>query len=249
MPTTIDDYLIIIQARMGSSRLPKKMLEPIGDDTLFAIVVKRLASIFPKDKIVLATSDKKEDLSLIEAADELGIFAFRGSEKNVFSRFHEIAKRNKPKYIVRITGDSPLVDPRLIQLGLQQILDSKLDYVSTTLDSTYPVGVHVEIFYASLIINAEVDKVTANTKEHVTPFIYNDPKTSKSLIISDIQYPAGRYTVDYECDLVFMRSLVEASGVELSAFTSETLQSVKKSSPTIFDINDGITKERIVPNG
>jgi spore coat polysaccharide biosynthesis protein SpsF (cytidylyltransferase family) len=248
MPMTNDDYLIVIQSRMGSSRLPRKMLELIGSDTLFAIVVKRLLAMFPNDKVILATSDNEKDLQLVAAAGELGIAAFRGSEENVFSRFHEIALKNKPKYIVRITGDSPLVDPRLIQLGLKQISDLKLDYVSTTLDSTYPIGVHVEIFDSKLLIDIEPDKALDTTKEHVTPFIYNDAETAKGIIESDIRYPAGRYTVDYECDLIFMRSLVEVSGIELCDFTPSILHSVKKINPIIFATNEGIEKTRLVAN-
>jgi spore coat polysaccharide biosynthesis protein SpsF (cytidylyltransferase family) len=243
-----NDYLIIIQARMGSSRLPKKMLERIGSDTLFAIVVKRLASAFPEDKIVLATSDHIEDRKLVDAANKLGIQSFRGSENNVFSRFYDIARKKKSKYIVRITGDSPLVDPKLIELGLEQISKWGLDYVSTTIGRFYPIGVHVEIFRSKLIIDAKPSELTVNTREHVTPFIYNDDTRSKGLIASDIKYPDGRYTVDYSCDLQFMRSLVDAAGIAMVDFTVETLRLIEQKFPQIFEINEGIIKERVVPN-
>lgn len=248
MSNLTNDYLIIIQARMGSSRLPKKMLERIGSDTLFSIVVKRLVKIFPKDKIVLATSENIVDRSLVDEANKLGIQSFRGSENNVFSRFYAIAKKRKPKYIVRITGDSPLVDPKLIQFGLEQISDSQLDYVSTTIGRSYPIGVHVEIFCSNLILEAKACELTENTLEHVTPFIYNDEKRSKDLITSNIKYPDGRYTVDYSRDLLFMRSLVDASGIELVDFEVETLQSIRMNFPKIFEINSDIMKERTVSN-
>lgn len=240
------DHIIIVQSRMGSSRLPRKMVETIGEDTLFEVVIKRLLSLFPAKNIYLATSCKSEDHQLVVLADGLGINVFTGSEDNVFSRFRAIAISERPAYVVRITGDSPLVDPRLIKLGLSQIFESKLSYISTTLDASYPVGIHVEIFDAKLLIDADPDCVSSSTKEHVTPFIYNDEKLRKGTIFSDIRYPEGRFTVDYQADLNFMRSLVQVSGLELREITVSMLQSLKENNPTIFDLNKGIAKSRTV---
>ena len=231
---------------MGSERLPGKMLRKIGDETLIEIVLNRLLKFFPPYKIFVATSSKKENLKMVLLAESLKVQSFQGSENDVLSRFTEISKKIPSKYIVRLTGDSPVVDPKILLFGLQQIKENNYDYISTTLNKDYPVGIHIEIFKSSLIKNISSSQVDALSKEHVTPFIYNDRSKNLGNIKSNIKYPDGRFTIDYEKDLRFFKNIVKFSGKNLSDISPEDLLNLSKSRPDIFKINIDIKKERVI---
>jgi spore coat polysaccharide biosynthesis protein SpsF len=231
---------------MGSTRLPGKMLLKIGNEKLIDIIIKRLLKSYSNENIILATSKNKENADLVNAVNAFNIETFQGSENNVLSRFIEIANIHKVKYIVRITGDSPCIEPSIIEKGLLQIESNNYDYVSTTLDSTYPVGIHIEIFRSRLIEDVDQNILSYKSIEHVTPFIYNDGSLKKSLIKSNINYPPGRYTIDYHEDIEFFRKLVEETGVSLSMIRSHHLNKIYRQNNELFSINNMILKERTV---
>jgi len=244
MEEDLGDLLIIIQARMGSTRLPGKMLEFIGDEMLIEVVIRRLIAKIPIDRIFVATSTKARDKALSDQVKKFGVNVFEGSEMNVFSRFKSIVKKTRCNYICRLTGDSPLVDPQLILDGLAQIKERKVDYVSTTLGSDFPIGIHVEIFRKEVICNVKEESLTASSIEHVTPFIYNDKKYSSESIVSNVKYPNGRYTVDYKADIDFLRKLVSVGKIRLSKIDTNVLMSISKECKDIFNINSDIEKSR-----
>lgn len=246
MESPKSNFKIIIQARMGSTRLPGKMLLNIGGEKLIDIIIKRLLKVFSEKNIVLATSKNKENIPLVDVVKAYNIEIYSGSENNVLSRFVEIANIHKVKYIVRITGDSPFVDANIINKGLLQIEKNNLDYVSTTLDNSYPVGIHVEIFKSKLIENLDPESSTEISKEHVTPFIYNNKSLKCSLIKYKISYPPGRYTVDYDKDIEFFRKIEDKSGLRLSEMSPKNIQDLYESNNSIFLINNMLQKERTV---
>lgn len=231
---------------MGSTRLPGKMLLKIGNERLIDIIINRLLKVFTNEDIILATSNHKENIRLVDAVKAYRIETYMGSENNVLSRFIEIANFHKVKYIVRITGDSPFVDANIIKDGLVQIEQNNLDYVSTTLDNSYPVGIHVEIFRSNLIEKIDSKSSSKISQEHVTPFIYNNESLKTSVIKYNISFPPGRYTVDYDKDLDFFRKIVDRADMNLSEMSTNHIQDIYESDEAVFSINNMLLKERTI---
>ena len=138
--------IAIVQARMGSARLPGKVLKEVNGKPLIEILFHRLPHSKKIDKIILATSNSKENDHLAKIVEKLGFEVFRGSEDDVLDRYYEAAKPYSPEAVVRITGDCPIIDPQLVDeiIGLYQ--ENNVDYVSNTSPPTYPYGLDTEVF-------------------------------------------------------------------------------------------------------
>ena len=138
--------LAIVQARMGSTRLPCKVLKEVNGKSLIEILFHRLSNSKKIDKLILATSQNTENDLLVETIEKLGFETFRGSENDVLDRYYKAAMRYIPQAVVRITGDCPLIDPHLVDEVISIYEQEKVDYVSNTNPPTYPDGLDTEIF-------------------------------------------------------------------------------------------------------
>ena len=138
--------IAIVQARTDSSRLPKKILKKINGQEIIKIIFKRLSKSKKIDKIILATTKKKSDDFLSKIISKMGFAVYRGSENNVLSRYYNVNKIHKADYIVRITGDCPFVDPKIVDLIIDQTIKNKADYCSNVIKYTLPDGFDVEVF-------------------------------------------------------------------------------------------------------
>lgn len=168
--------IIIIQARLNSTRFPHKVLKEVMGRPLLYYTLTRLKGLKIPYIPILATTTNEEDQALIDFGNKMNIQTFRGSEANVLERFYQIAKKNISQVYVRITGDCPLVDPNLLDQMLSFFI-SKMpfyDYVSNTLERSYPKGLDIEIFTFETLEKAFFESETAYQKEHVTPYIYQN---------------------------------------------------------------------------
>ncbi|MBV9464148.1 MAG: NTP transferase domain-containing protein, partial [Verrucomicrobiae bacterium] len=138
--------LAIVQARLGSRRFPRKMLAPLRKKPVLAWVLSRLAKCRSLDRIVVATTTSKVDDELATWLKREGVALYRGSEKDVLDRFYRAATQAKAETIVRITGDCPLVMPDLVDRLVQDFSKARVDYLSNTLQATFPDGLDVEVF-------------------------------------------------------------------------------------------------------
>ena len=164
----------IIQARVGSSRLPGKVMMKIDDEnTVLEYVIKQLSFCKLIDKKIIATTNLEQDNVIEEAAKKLGLEFFRGSSENVLDRYYECAKRFSVEHILRITSDCPLIDPEIVDRVIEEYLTKKYDYVSNTLIRTFPVGMDVEIFSFNILEKTWRNATLTSEKEHVTPYIRN----------------------------------------------------------------------------
>ena len=138
--------LAIVQAGMGSTRLPGKVLKKVCGKPLIEILLYRLSQSKKTDKIILATSENKENDILAETVEKLGFDIFHGREDDVLDRYYEAAKPYSPEAVVRITGDCPIIDPQLVDevIGLYQ--ENKVDYASNAEPPTFPDGLDTEVF-------------------------------------------------------------------------------------------------------
>ena len=137
----------IVQARMGSTRLPNKVMLPVSQGkTVIEILLLRLGQSKEVDKIVLATTTDICDRPLVEHVNELGYATFQGSENDVLDRYYQASVIYNPDIVVRITGDCPLVDPEIVDMIIKKYKSENVDYISNVDPPTYPDGLDVEVF-------------------------------------------------------------------------------------------------------
>lgn len=197
----------IVQARMGSKRLPGKVLKKINGIPMIELLLARLSKSTQLDEIILAIPEKSENNILERKIKSLGYFCFRGSENNVLNRFFEAAKLVKADVITRITGDCPLIDPELVDRCIDGFKNSKVDYFSNTYPRSYPDGLDVSVMTFKSIEQANKKSKSSYDKEHISNYIINSSEFLKSSLQNKENLSHLRWTVDNNCDLKFVESV------------------------------------------
>ena len=172
----------IVQARMGSQRLPGKVISLITTKPMIELLLSRLSKSKKIDEIMVAISEESGNDELESIILSLGYQCFRGSEKNVLNRYYNAAKKTKADIIVRITGDCPLVDAEIVDDCIDGFKNSKVDYFSNTKPRSFPDGLDVAVMSFQSIEKANSEAKTAFDKEHVTSYIVNSKDFSKESI-------------------------------------------------------------------
>ena len=164
--------LIIVQARMTSTRLPGKVLLPLAGKPMLSRLVERLRGVRHADGLVIATTLNATDDPISALCEGLGAACHRGSEHDVLSRYADASRLHGGDVVVRITSDCPLIDPMLIDRVIDTYWEGGCDYVSNMLPPTWPYGMAVEVFSAAALYEANAAATQDSEREHVTPFIY-----------------------------------------------------------------------------
>ena len=226
----------IVQARMGSSRLPGKVLMDIGGRSVLELLVSRLRRA-AVDAVVVATSDTDQDDAIERACGDLSVSCVRGSETDVLGRFMAAMDRFPSEDVVRITADCPFIDSTIVDEALQLHRRESADYTSNTLVRTYPDGLDVEVLRASVLQVTAREAQRTDEREHVTPFVYRQPHrfAIRQLISGQPRLGRERWTLDTVDDLARLREIatlvpnpVEAtwSDILAAAGTSATFADV-----------------------
>lgn len=250
MPNTKLKVVAVIQARMGSTRLPKKALRKIKGKTLIEWIKYRLSFCDKIDQIVLATADTPENDPLEDLARNIDLEYYRGSEKDLVSRLFETAKKFNADAIVRITGDCPLVDPDIVdKLVSEYIKKPELDYVCNVLPPTFPDGMDVEVisFVALKRLNDEVKDPLY--REWITTTLMENPDKYKILNIpykKNLSYL--RLTVDYSEDFELTEIIFNKLHKEREVFTMEDILKLFKKEPDLIKINEKLVDKTILNN-
>ena len=202
--------LCILQARMGSKRVPKKMLIKLNGKALISRVYDQLIRSKSIKKIIIASSKAKSNNSLEKYCKFMKINFFRGSENNVASRFYKILKESKFNYFVRICGDSPLIDYRLIDKMAKFSKKGGYDIITNLLPRTYPRGQSVEIIKSRFFLK-NYNKIKKKfDKEHVTTYFYKNSKKFKiKSFTSEIKFRNTNYCVDRQDDLIKIEKILK----------------------------------------
>ncbi len=202
----------VIQARMGSNRLPGKVLEPLAGRPMLSFMLDRLRDI-QVDHLVVATSDLGRDDPVEVVAKEAGVEVVRGSESDVLSRFIAALDIYPADNVIRLTADCPLIDAGLVNAVLATHLARGADYTSNVLPRTFPKGLDVEVIRSDVLRVANREALEHVEREHVTPFIYRRPERF-ALANHTGSIPLGKewWTVDTREDLTFVRSVVAKIG-------------------------------------
>lgn len=160
----------VIQARMGSSRLPGKVMLSLNCIPVIRHVVRRTLSAQRVDVAVVATSKKNRDSIITRCASREGAKTFQGDENDVLGRMYRAATRQGADSVVRITADNPLLSPTAIDVAVRKLADSGVDYVSNKIDRTFPSGLDVEVFTIDSFARVERQTEDPHHREHVTPY-------------------------------------------------------------------------------
>lgn len=230
----------IVQARMNSTRLPGKVMRPIGDVPMIEHVLRRLAGASEVDEIVLATSADPANAPLIRHVEGLGYACVAGSEDDVLDRFHQTARAHQADIVVRITADCPLTDPEVVDRAIRAFRAKPLDYLSNVAPPTYPDGLDVEVFSFAALDRAAREAVSSSDHEHVTPYL-RGPGFRQACMSHDEDFSHLRWTVDEQADLDVVRRIYDHFAPDRD-FGWQKVLDLWRREPAIFRSNSGITR-------
>jgi len=202
----------IVQARVGSTRLPGKVLMDVAGEPMLARVMSRLGRARTLDESVVATTMNGPDDAIASLSTEWGWPVFRGEEHDVLDRYYRAAKASRAGVIVRVTSDCPMVDPAIVDKVVHALVGAPdADYASTLLEPrTFPRGLDVEAMTMGALGRAWEEDTAAATREHVTPYIYRHPdRFALTRVASPEDLSQIRWTVDEEVDLRLIRTIYE----------------------------------------
>ncbi|MDF2636161.1 MAG: acylneuraminate cytidylyltransferase [Pelosinus sp.] len=201
--------VIIVQARMTSTRLPGKVLKTVLGKPLLEYQIERLRRIEAADEIVIATTTNDTDQPIVDLCNRLGVSYFRGSEEDVLARYHEAAEKYNADIVVRITSDCPVIDPTVCEDAISDFIKNQDQYDYVRLEQ-YPRGLDVEVFSFKVLDECFRESTDKPDREHVTPFIYRHPKRYRlKSITCDEDYSHHRWTVDTPEDLELITRIIE----------------------------------------
>ena len=234
----------IVQARMGSSRLPGKTLMDVAGRPLLGHLVDRARRIPGLDAVVIATTDRPADRAILNFAAAEGVPVYAGSEDDVLDRFHQAAERFGVAVVVRVTPDCPLLDPDVAGLVLRHFLDAggRLDYASNTQPPTFPDGQDTEVFSAAALARAWREARLPSEREHVTPYIWKHPDRFRLANVRHAEdLSALRWTVDEAADLEFVRTVYARLGAG-RVFGMDDVLALLRREPALLEINRSLTR-------
>ena len=199
---------VIIQARIGSSRLPKKVIADLGGYSMLEFLIRRIKKCDLINNFILATTINDEDNQLENIGNKLNLKVIRGSEKDVLSRFYDASKESEASTFMRITADCPFLDHKLMNELIYAYFDQKVDYLSNCYPPNLPDGLDLEIFSKEALILAHENCHDLNMREHVTPWIRNSKKFKVGSLKYNRDLSKYRLTVDEPEDLELINRIL-----------------------------------------
>jgi spore coat polysaccharide biosynthesis protein SpsF len=235
--------VIVVQARMSSTRFPGKILRPILGKSLLNRMIERLQMICHEATIVIATSDSDQDNVIETESNTIGVPCFRGSLNNCLDRHYQAGLKYKADIIIKIPSDCPLIDPRIIDEALDFYFDheGEYDFVNNLHPATWPDGNDVEIMTAACLEKAWKEASRPLEIEHTTPYIWENPDKFR---IANIAWSTGldysmshRFTIDYPEDYEFINRVYQELYPAKPNFTCDDILNLLDTKPEIYQIN------------
>ncbi|MFC1920729.1 cytidylyltransferase domain-containing protein [Chloroflexota bacterium] len=230
----------IIQARMGSTRLPGKVLMDLCGKPVLEHIIDRIKYSRSIDKIIVATTDSEKDKAIITLSRKCGVETFAGSEMDVLDRYYRAASEYEVDTIVRITADDPLKDPEVIDKVINSYFQNngQIDYASNTIKPTYPLGLDTEVFSLKGLERAWKESDEQYDREHVTPYIWRNPQIFRlHNVTNDEDLSNLRWTLDTDDDLEFMKQIYTALYHEGEIFLMKDILDLLKKNPEMSRVN------------
>ncbi|MEG0692646.1 MAG: glycosyltransferase family protein [Oscillospiraceae bacterium] len=238
---------VVIQARMGSSRLPGKVMMNLCQKPVLWHILERVKQATWVDNIIVATSTLEADNAIANYLKSIGVTCFRGDESNVLSRYYNAVKQYPASAIVRITADCPLIDPFVIDRVISSFLDSSFEYATNVGEArNYPRGLDCEIFTCDLLERAFHEATEDYEKEHVTPFMYWKQDSILS-IVNEKEYSNMRWTLDTIEDFQLIEAIYNHFYQSTHDFYMDDIYEFVVNNPPIFKINHNVMQKQIEP--
>lgn len=242
----------IVQARMGSTRLPGKVMKQLCDKSVLAHVICRVKACPLLDEVIVATTNSPSDDLIVAESEKCGAKWFRGSEEDVLERYYLAAKEYSADVVVRVTSDCPLFDHEiLIQMlnyfNAQRIKGQHIDYLSNALNGrSYPRGLDAEIFTFDALANSFLEASKLYEREHVTPYIYEHPEIFTSHSYRwDKDYSYYRWTLDTEDDFKLISNIYSELYKDDKIFVTDDVLALLEDKPELIKINAHV-KQKIL---
>jgi spore coat polysaccharide biosynthesis protein SpsF len=241
---------VIIQARMGSNRLPGKVMKMIKGKTIIEHIVDRVKCCSMVDDIIIATTTNIQDDLIVEETIRLGQKIFRGSEQDVLSRYYNAATKYQSDIILRITSDCPLIDPILIDQMIIKYIDLNktkiIDYLSNKIKPTYPRGLDVEIFSYKTLEKTFIEAIKDYEREHVTPYIYLNPEKFKMYSYeNNMDFSYLRWTLDTKEDFELIKIIYDELYISNKIFGFKEALKLVNDNPSYVEINKHIKQKEL----
>jgi spore coat polysaccharide biosynthesis protein SpsF len=237
-------FLAIIQARVSSNRLPRKVLKPILGVPMLSQQIARLKQVKLFDQLIVATSDEASDDPIESLCQMLNVTCYRGSLNDVLDRYYQAAKGYQTENIVRLTGDCPLIDPEQTNNVLNLHLTQKADYTSNCCPPTLPDGLDIEVFTKDSLNKSWALANKPSEREHVTQFMRNHPE---QFDLANYQYKedlsALRWTVDEPSDLEFVRQVYQYLYDKNHLFSMQDILTLLTKHPHLIQINKNHSRD------
>lgn len=240
--------VIIVQARMGSTRLPGKVLREVDGKPLLAYELERLRRVRLADELVVATTTGDADLPVVALCRQLGVAVTRGPEDDVLARYHAAAVEHAADVIVRITADCPVIDPAIVDQTIAMYRDARgaYDYVSNALEDSFPRGMDAEVFAMRALDEAFREARAQDEREHVTPFIYRQPGRYRLGNLACARMLAQhRWTVDTPEDFALVARIIGALYPADPAFGLADILALLERHPQWSDINAHVVQKTV----
>lgn len=210
------NIVALVQARMGSTRLPNKVLLDLVGEPMLVHVVRRIRRVGMVNEVVVATTMEPSDDAIAACCESRGWPCFRGSRDDVLDRYYQAARHSQAGAIVRITADCPMIDPGLIDRVVREFLDCQpaVHYACNSMPiKTYPRGLDTEVVRFDALERAWREDQNPGWREHATPYIYRHPELFHlHPVVNPVDYSAMRWTVDTPDDWAFVRRIYEHFG-------------------------------------
>lgn len=232
----------IVQARMGSSRLPGKVMKPINGIPMIELLLTRLAKARSLDQIVVATSVADNNKPLAEHVRSLGYACEQGNEHDVLTRYVEAARTHQADVVVRITGDCPLVDPELVDAMVYNFKAAGVDYACNNYPPTYPDGLDIEVVSMAVLLESlAAPDLNAYHREHVTPYVRESGRFSTQTYPYTEDWSAFRWTVDEPEDFMVVSRIFDHFAPDIHFGWRQVLE-LQQRQPALFADNQNIVR-------
>jgi len=240
------NVICMVQARMGSSRLPGKVLHKLKGKPLIEHILESLSFSKEITQLIVVTTNNPQDNVLVDYLIKSDWKYFRGDEEDVLKRYVDAIKIFGGDYIVRITADNPLIDPEIVDEVIRNALNNNVEYASNDLEKTYPLGYSVEVISRNVLEKLEELTTEKSFREHVTFYILKNPKLFKILNVrapDDLCYPDWRLTVDTKEDFKLLEIIFENLYSKNQPIKYKDVVRFLKNNPNLLKINRHIKQK------
>ncbi len=242
------NIVIIVQARMGSTRLPGKVLKKVMNKTLLEYLLERLQRVERSNEVCVATTVEPQDQPILDICSQMSIRSFRGSENDVLERYFLAAQEMQADIIVRVTADCPVIDPVEIDKLIEYYLENsdRYDYISSSLKRSYPLGMEAEIFSFEVLKKAHENAKSKFEREHVTPYLHRQPDL---FCLKNFSYKENqkehRWTVDTPEDFEVITKIIESLYPVKPEFSIEDILNLFQENPQWKKINSYVVQNAV----